>query len=241
MDKACNSQNGGKSMNTHKRTARIVGVLWIIGTVAGILSVVTAVSVIDDADYLTEASANENRVIVGALCVLTMGFALAMVPVVMFPISRKFNETLALGYVVFRGALEAVVYMAQVVVLLLLLSASQEYVKAAATDASHFQAFGTLLLQADDWLASMLSMVFSLGALMIYYVFYQSRLIPRWLSGWGFIGAVLYLAVALLSMFGSELEILTLPLAVQEMVMALWLIVKGFDASVVAAVSAETT
>ncbi len=84
----------------------------------------------------------------------------------------------------------------------------------------------------------MLSMVFSLGALMIYYVFYQSKLIPRWLSGWGLIGSVLHLVVPLLSMFGSELAILTLPLALQEMVLAVWLIVKGFNPSAIASETA---
>ena len=44
--------------------------------------------------------------------------------------------------------------------------------------------------------------VFSIGALMIYALFYQTRLIPRWLSGWGFIGAVLYFVANLVSMFG---------------------------------------
>jgi len=160
-----------------------------------------------------------------------MGLALAMVPVMLFPIFKKHNEALALGSVVFRGALEAAIYIAQAITLLLILAIGQETVKAGATDASHLQAFGTLLLQADHWLANMLSIVFSLGALMIYYIFYQSKLIPRWLSGWGLIGAVLYLAVPLASMFGFELGILMLPLALQEMVLAVWLIVKGFNPS----------
>lgn len=64
---------------------------------------------------------------------------------------------------------------------------------------------------------------------MIYYVFYQSKLIPRWLSVWGLIGAILYLTVPILNLFGFAFEILMLPLALQEMVLAVWLIVKGFD------------
>ena len=99
-------------MNTHKKTAIIVGVLFIIGTVAGILSVVFTGSILDDPDYLIKVSANENQIIIGALFVLIMGFALAMVPVMMFPIFKKHNEALALGYVVFRGALETVTYIA---------------------------------------------------------------------------------------------------------------------------------
>jgi hypothetical protein len=85
------------------------------------------------------------------------------------------------------------------------------------------------LLQADHWLAILLSIVFGLGALMIYIIFYQSKLIPRWLSAWGLVGAVLYIAAPLLGMFGFELEYLMFLLALQEMVMAVWLIVKGFN------------
>jgi hypothetical protein len=241
MEEPWESLNGGETMNTHKRTARTVGALFIIGTIAGILSVVTAVPILDDPDYLTEVSANENQVIVGALCVLTMGFALAMVPVVMYPISRKFNETLALGYVVFRGALETMLYIAIVISWLLLITLSQAYVEAGAPDASHFQTLGTLLLELPDyWINYINTLVWALGALMFYYLLYQSKLIPRWLSGWGLVGTILIIAAGLLGLFGSSTDLLEFPLAVQEMVMALWLIVKGFDASVVAAVSAET-
>ena len=139
-------------MNTYRKTAIIVGVLFIIGTVAGILSLVVAGSILDDPDYLVNVSANENQIIIGALFVLIMGFALAMVPVMMFPIFKKYNEALALGYVVFRGALETVTYIAMVISRLLLLTLSQEFVKAGAPDASYFQTLGTLLLEADDWM-----------------------------------------------------------------------------------------
>ena len=112
-------------MNTSKKTARIVGALFIIGTVAGILSVVFTGPVLDDPDYLIKISANENQIIIGALLVLIMGFALAMVPVVLFPIFKKYNEALALGAVVFRGALEAAAYIAIVICWLLLLTVVQ--------------------------------------------------------------------------------------------------------------------
>ncbi len=228
-------------MNTSKKTARIVGVLFIIGTVAGVLSGVFTgpILVLDDPDYLIKVSANENQIIIGMLLVLIMGFALAMVPVMLFPIFKKHNEALALGSVVFRGALEAVTYIAIVISWLLLIILSQEYVKAGAPDASYFQTLGTILLEAVDGINQILAIVFSLGALMIYYLFYQSKLIPRWLSVWGLIGAILYLAQPLLGMFGSVLEILFAPLAVQEMVFAVWLIVKGFNPSAIASKSAK--
>ena len=222
-----------------KKTARIVGALFIIGTVAGILSVVITGSILDDPKYLIKVSANENQIIIGALLVLIMGFALAMVPVMLFPIFKKYNEALALGAVVFRGALETVTYIAIVICWLLLITLSLEYVKAGAPDASYFQTLGTLILEAANWFGYILSIVFSIGALMIYYLFYQTKLIPRWLAIWGLIGAIFYLAQPLLALFGSELDLLFAPLAVQEMVLAVWLIVKGFNSSVIASGSAN--
>lgn len=227
-------------MNTHRKTAIIVGILFIIGTVAGILSVVFTGSILGDPDYLIKVSENENQIIIGSLLILIMGFALAMVPAMLFPILKKHNEPLAFGAIVFRGALEAVTYIAIVINWLLLLTLSQEYVKAGIPDASYFQTLGTLSLEAGVWIGYLLSIVFSLGALMIYYIFYQSKLIPRWLSVWGLIGAIIYFAVPLLAMFGFVWEILYAPLAVQEMVFAVWLIVKGFNSSAIASEPTKT-
>jgi hypothetical protein len=116
---------------------------------------------------------------------------------------------------------------------LLLIVVSQE--SANAADASSFQALGAVLLQANDMINPVLEIVFSLGALMFYTLFYQTRLIPRWLSGWGIVGAIVYLAGGVLALFGTNLEFLLALLGVQEMVMALWLIIKGFNPSTLTA------
>ena len=113
---------------------------------------------------LTSVAANANQVIVAALFVLLMGLSLAMVPVVLYPVLRRFNEVLALGYVVFRGALETITYFVTVIVWLLLLALSQLYVQAGAPAASGFQASGALLLKAGE-LSSLTGIVFCLGAL----------------------------------------------------------------------------
>ncbi len=90
------------------KVARTVGILFIIGTVAGILSAVVTAPILDSPDYLIKIAASENQIVLGTIFVLIMGFALAMLPVILFPIFKKYNEALALGAVVFRGALEAV-------------------------------------------------------------------------------------------------------------------------------------
>lgn len=217
-----------KEKSRLNKVARTVGILFIIGTVAGISSAVLTTPILDGQNYLTNVVTSESQLILGTSFILIMAFALSMIPVVLFPIFKKYNEALALGAVIFRGALEAVTYIAIVISMLLLLTLGKDFANAGAQDVAYFQTLGSLLQEAVTWLSIHVSIVFSIGALMIYYLFYQSKLIPRWLSIWGFVGAVIYLAEPLLAMFGSEMEILFAPLALQEMVLAIWLIVKGF-------------
>jgi hypothetical protein len=231
-------------MNSINKTSGIVGILYIIGTIAGMLSVFLTGPVLGGSDFLVNVSAHEIQIIAGALCVLIMGLALALVPVMMFPILKKYNEALALGYVVFRGALETVMYIILAITLLFLLPLSQEYVKTGTPYASYFQTLGAVLLKGHDLIGPVQTIVFCLGALIFYYVLYQTNLIPRGLSGWGLIAIIPYLAAGLLVLFGffgplstSEI-VLEFPLALQEMVMAVWLIVKGFNPSALASGSA---
>jgi len=121
------------------------------------------------------------------------------------------------------------------------LTLSQEFVIAGTPDASYFQTLATLLLAVREWAGGVFAtIVFSLSALILNYILYRSKLIPRWLSGWGLIGATLYLGSGFLPLFGrydSRSTIYLLmeaPTFLQEMVMAVWLIVKGFNPSATA-------
>jgi hypothetical protein len=212
----------------HRKTAITVGVLFIIGDVAGVLSYLVTQGLWEGPDALARIAASQDQLVLGALLVLTMGLALAMVPIVMYPVFRKYNEVLALGCAVFRGALETVCYMATAGTWLLLLELGREH--AASPGAPHFQTLSSLLVSTQGSIsAHFTSIAFSLGALMFYYLFYRSRLIPRWLSVWGLAGAVLYLATPLLDMFGHGFGLLMAPLALAEVVLAVWLIARGLD------------
>lgn len=231
-------------MNSYRRTAIIVGVLFIIGTAAGILSGILTNPVPEAQDYLSAVTANENQVIIGALFILTMGLALAMIPIVLFPLLKKFNEVLALSYVVIRGALETVTYLAMVVCWLLIVSLTQKY--AGTSSVSEVQDLIALLLQILDEINLILIIVFGLGALVLYYLLYTSKLIPRWISVWGILAILLNLSTSFLDMFGlmnasmfAGTLILNFPIFLQEMVMAIWLIVKGFNPSALASVSTK--
>jgi hypothetical protein len=78
-------------------------------------------------------------------------------------------------------------------------------------------------------------LVLSMGGLMFYTLLYQKKLVPRWLSGWGLAGTAVTIAASCLFMFRIVDLIssvyMNLPLALQEMVFAVWLIVKGYSPS----------
>jgi hypothetical protein len=221
------------SGSADRRAAVWIGVLYIIGTVALLLSWGVTDAVLTGPAYLAQVAAQPNQLAIGALLVLLSGFSLAMVPVVFWPVGKRYNETLAMGYVVFRGALETIIYVVTALGWLLLIALSTE------PDAAQLAGFvrTTETVISDQVLA----IPFAVGALVFYVLLYQSRLVPRWLSTWGLVGAVLYIVPPLGSMFGLSLGVLMAPLAVQEMVMAVWLIAKGFNPSTIAAESAGVT
>ncbi len=233
-------------MKRYRKTAVMVGILFIIGTVSGILAAVFTAPIMAGSTFPLNISASESQWIIGTLLILLMGFPLAMVPVILYPLLKKHNEVLALGSIVFRGVLEAVCYMGMVISNFLLLSVSQLYSQTGVADTS-MQILGSTLISAGDWASLLLGLVFSIGGMMIYLVFYQTKLVPRWLSGWGFIGAILYFIAHIGGIFGfqqvlsldSGLGFLMIPLAIQEMVFAVWLIVKGFNRTAIAALSAK--
>ena len=84
---------------------------------------------------------------------------------------------------------------------------------------------------------------FSLGAVLFYYLLYRSRLVPRFISVWGFIAVALVLAWNLLETFGISISagmVFGLPIILNEIILGIWLIVKGFTTSAIASESATT-
>jgi hypothetical protein len=226
-------------MNSNRKTAIMVGVFYITATVAPSLTFIL-LGFLNAPDYLINVSANENQVLAGMFLELIWALAVVGIIVMLFPILKKHNEALALGFFSLRF-IEAISVIVGSIILLSLLTLSQEYAIAGAAGASHFQTAGTLFLAARDWAFLLGSgLVFSLSALILNYLLYQSKLIPRWLSGWGLVGATLAFANYLPRFFGIDsVVILFLPIAVQEMVFALWLIVKGFNPSAITSGSAK--
>lgn len=213
-----------------KATARIAGIFYIAATVASSITVVIMTPILAAPDYLTGVAANEFQVMMAALLLLVDVVCVVGIGIVLYPILKRHIETLALGYAVAR-AIEGMLFTVYVIGILALVPLSREFINAGAPDAAHFQTSGTIIVAAADWSFALgLRLAFVLSALLLNGSLYQTRLVPRWLSGWGFVGAVLVFALLLTEFFGLALpEGSDFIIAVQEMVFAVWLIVKGFD------------
>jgi len=137
-------------MNSNKKAARIVGVLFILAAVTAIIGLNLYNPILKGPDYMINGSEHANQVILGSLMELILVIAAIGTATTMFPFLRKYNETIALWHVCFRF-LEAVIITIGVISVLSLLTLSQEFVTAGAPDIASFQASGTLLKAVHEW------------------------------------------------------------------------------------------
>ena len=127
------------------------------------------------------------------------------------------------------------------VLILLLATLSREFIKAGPADLAQFQNLGTLLAEGRTWVGDVAALpAWCIGAYLYYSLFFKTRLVPRWLSVWGLAGITLTVAASILVLFrqiaplSTVQMLMNLPIALQEMVLAIWLIVKGFNPSAIA-------
>jgi hypothetical protein len=220
-------------MNTYRKNSIIAGTLYIVATVAGVLSAIVSAPFLEKPLNLSRIAANKSDVLMAALFISIMGIAVAGIAIWLYPILKKVDPALAFAFVTTR-IVEGTLFFVGTVSLLLLLPLSQEFVNEGAPAASFFQTIGNFTASASDITIYIGMTVFCLGALMLYYMLYQTKLVPTWLSIWGGIGILMMLVSNILYLSGyslspSETGALNGPIALQEMVLAVWIIVKGFD------------
>jgi MFS family permease len=217
-------------MGAYKSTARAIGILFIIASAAAIIGGTLALPA-TEADFLSEAAGSESQVVIGLILEVVLALAVFGMAALFFPILKKQDEGLALGYVGTR-IVEGVLIVAGTVSAALMLALSKGF--GPDGSAAGVEPVGEVLFAAREWTYWLGPMaVFSVSALILNWLLYRSRVVPTWISIWGFVGGLLLLASAVIEMFGQALgwwqAIFTAPIGVNEMVLALWLIVKGFD------------
>lgn len=223
-------------MNTDKRIAIALGVLLVAGILFGILSSVPA---LESPDYLVRLPTIDSQILFAVLFQAAMAAVYACVAALLYPVIKKrHNETIAFAYFAFR-IIGATFLFVGIVMLLLLLIISRGFADAGRPDPSYFQTIGGLLRAGRDWLNHIgVILPWSLGGYFLYYSFLRTKTVPAWLSIWGIIGTSSTVVATLLFMLDRVPLIsftyfaLNVPTALLEVVLAIFLMLKGFAPSV---------
>ena len=236
------SQNPGDALrpggttDPSRKNAVLAGVLLIVATAASLLSG-PFLAPATGSGYLLDAGRHDVQVATGVMLGLIAALAAPGIAIALYPVLRRSGEGMALGAVGFR-IIEGVFYALGVLTLLSVSTLSQAFTDAGAPADQHYKTLGDVMLaQYHGLVDAGLLLAFSLGGLLYYLVFYRSKLIPTWLSVWGIVGVILLMVAGVLVVFDVLAPLsagqvaLAAPIGVQEMVLAVWLIVKGFDRS----------
>ena len=223
-------------MKSYRGNAIAAGVLFILCSAASILSIVPLGATVGAPVNFATLAGSANAVVMTALIEFVWAASGMGIVIALYPVLRLFSPTLALGSVVAR-VVENVVILIGTISLLTLLTVSQQ--AAGSADTTSFQATGDALVAVREWASAdfVAGLAFVVGTFMYNYVMYRSRLVPRWLSGWGLVGAVLTLVAIGYAGFTQDFgfttvnSVLMVPIGLQEMVLAVWLIAKGFNPS----------
>ncbi len=190
--------------------------------------------IVNDPDRLLRVGASASPLAGGVLLQFVAAGASAGIAISLYAVLKEWGAAMAVGSVAFR-TLEAAMYAVGAVSLLSLLPMGRQFTSASVTERSSLTALSDVLLGAHDAAAVAGVLAFIVGALLYSWLLYRSNLVPRWLSGWGIAALFLLLAACLLAQFNqnsvTSYVILAAPIGVQEMVLAVWLIVRGFTSA----------
>lgn len=216
-----------------RNNARAAGIFYLLTFASSIPALLLIGPVLHHSDYIT-STGSDTRVLWGCLldtvnAVTAVGSAVAL-----FPVLRRRNESMALGFVTSR-MFEAAVIMIGVVSLLAVVTLRQDHVGVTGVEATSLTTVGDALVTVRNWTFLLgPGLVPAINAVLLATLLYRTRLVPRFIPTLGLIGAPLLFAAALATFFGvigqvSPISgVATLPIAAWELLLGLWMTFKGF-------------
>ena len=227
-------------MKSQKKAAIVIGILFLIALVLNIIASEIFKPILDSADYLTKVYPQKHLIVVGNILNIICAIAMIFIPIVLFSVVTQIHRYLAIGYIVFRG-LEGILFLYIAIKTFSFIDISNKFLSSANTINAFNLSIGNALHSEIHWATVVYLIAFCCGALMFYSLLLKSKLVPKWLSVWGLAAVLILTTGTIMDMF--ELGIFkTMPLmqgmtyfappiALNEFVLSLWLIVKGFNIS----------
>ena len=227
-------------MSPLRRIALVGGALYLVTFIASIPAVFFLSPVLDNADYIVSSGA-DTRVVFGGLLDVVNALACIGTAIVLFPVVKRQNESLALGFVASR-VLEAAVILVGVVSLLAVVTLRQDLGASAGADTASLVTTGQALVAVRDWTLLLgPGLMAGVNAALLGTLMYRSGLVPRIIPTMGLIGAPILLVSCIATLFGVHDQfspsalLLVLPVAAWELSLGVWLVVKGFKPSPITA------
>ncbi|WP_438431915.1 DUF4386 domain-containing protein [Gorillibacterium sp. sgz500922] len=214
-----------------RKMESVVGALFLLSTGAFLVGSGILDPILHRTDLLVRVDSDRMSVFAGWFLELINAIAVAGIAMLLQPTLKKYHEAFAFGYFASR-VMESALLLLSLICPLILLALSKPSISAGAPGSgdSYLQMLGNLTVEAHYLLFDMAMLVLSLGSLLFCSILYRSRLVPRWLSMIGLIGYTGLLASSSLSIAGLDLgAILYIPGAIFEVVLPIWLMVKGFN------------
>ncbi|HNH27567.1 MAG TPA: DUF4386 domain-containing protein [Anaerolineales bacterium] len=225
------------STTPYRKTEIYVALLWII-TAAGAIGGASLINpIINAPDYLTLVFPKSVTLTSGMFGWMINDIGIVFIGLLMYPILKKHSESMALGYLSMR-MFESLLMIVGVFFALMLIPLSRDFINAGTADVSTLQTIGSILKQAENWFLNLLQLIFlGIGGLILNVIFYKTKLVPRAISIFGFIGYALLLPAAVVGLFGlldptpgGPGSILAVPVALWEIIiMPVWLFTKSFN------------
>jgi hypothetical protein len=233
-------------VNSARKTALVTGVFFMITIIPSPISqFVLYDSVLNDVDYIVGAGADAN-VRLGAFLEVLIAIAIIGTAVTLFPLLKRQHEGFALGYVAAR-IFESTMIVVGIIGLLSVVTLRQEFAGVAGAEAASLVEDGRSLVAIHDWTFLLgPGLMPGLNDIMLGYLLYASRLVPRALALLGIVAGPVHFAsfvAVLLGVIeaGSVWQgIASIPVAAFEVILGIWLIVKGFNPSAVARLQPES-
>ncbi|MGO9660384.1 MAG: DUF4386 domain-containing protein [Acidimicrobiales bacterium] len=224
-------------MGLPRKTALVAGVLFIITFVTSIPALLLYNPVLEHTGYIVGAGADK-RILLGALLEVLLIMANIGTAVVLFPVLKRLDEALALGYVAAR-LVESAFIAVGILSVLSVVTLRQDVGGAGAANAASLHIVARSLVAIHDW-SFLLGPGFVVGVgngLLLGYMTYRSGLVPRRMAMLGLVGGPLLCASGIAVLFGALGEgsagqgMATVPEFAWELSLGIYLVVKGFKSS----------
>lgn len=224
-------------MQSAKNAGRLIGALILAQMIGGVSENFALLGPINrpSPEYLVSAAAHANQVSLAVLVELVTGMVTLAIAITAWPHVKRYSQPLALWQLLL-ATVGLTLVACECATLLSMLSLSQAYTAAHDVDGSLYPALGRVAGAARRWAHYLNLIIGGCGLAVFYTVLCRFALVPRALAAFGIAATLLQIMAVALPLFGNDINFaLLLPLGISQLLLALWLLVKGFPQPAAAA------